>query len=265
MKSIAVIFAGGAGQRMGSETPKQFLRVCGKEILVHTLELFEINDNIDEIYIACIEEWIPYVENLVKSYDVDKVRRVFPGGISGQDSIFIGLSEVKKDHDNAIVLLHDGVRPLVSQETITNCVESVKEYGSAVTVTPCFETPIYSSTGTNVESMPLRSEMYTAQAPQGFYLNDILNAHIEERKVNSEYNGIVDSCGLMFKHGVVSHLVMGNRGNVKVTTPEDYCTLLGNLNARDYQQLLELTGGTVPLAKSKDTIVKRLTNKGGDK
>lgn len=265
MKSIAVIFAGGAGQRMGSETPKQFLRVCGKDILLHTLELFEINDNIDEIYIACIEEWIPYVENLVRSYDVDKVRRVFPGGVSGQDSIFIGLSEVKKDHDNAVVLLHDGVRPLVSQETISNCVKSVLENGSAVTVTPCFETPIYSGGGSNVESMPLRSEMYTAQAPQGFYLNDILEAHIKERAVNPNYEGIVDSCGLMFKHGVDSYLVMGNRGNVKVTTPEDYCTLLGNLNARDYQQLLELTGGSAPLANSQNAIVKRLVNKGGEK
>lgn len=265
MKSIAVIFAGGAGQRMGSEIPKQFLRVCGKEILLHTLELFEINDNIDEIYIACIEDWIPYVENLVRSYDVDKVRRVFPGGISGQDSIFVGLSEVKKDHDNAIVLLHDGVRPLVSQETITNCVESVRENGSAVTVTPCFETPIYSSKGTNVESMPARAEMYTAQAPQGFYLNDILEAHIKEREVNPNYDGIVDSCGLMFKHGVDSYLVMGNRGNVKVTTPEDYCTLLGNLNARDYQQLFELNGGVSPLVTSHDAIVKKLVNKEDNK
>ncbi len=264
MKNVAVIFAGGAGQRMGSEIPKQFLKVFGKDIILHTLDLFEDNENVDEIYIACIADWIPYVEELIKKYSVDKVKRVFPGGTSGQDSIFIGLSEVKKDHDNAIVLLHDGVRPLVSQETITNCIESVKQFGSAVTVTPCYETPVKSETGIDVDEMPPRAEMYTAQAPQAFYLNDILEAHLKERPINPEYKGIVDSCGLMFKNGIRSHLVIGNRGNIKVTTPEDYCTLLGNLNARDYQQLIELNGGVAPSAAKPKT--KTLSpKKGGNK
>lgn len=265
MKNIAVIFAGGAGQRMGSEIPKQFLKVFGKDIILHTLDLFEDNENIDEIYIACIEDWIPYVEELISKYGVKKVRRVFPGGISGQDSIFIGLSEVKKDHDNAVVLLHDGVRPLVSQETITNCVRSVIENGSAVTVTPCFETPVQSTNGKTVEQMPQRSIMYTAQAPQGFFLNDILEAHYKEREVNPNYEGIVDSCGLMFKNGVDSYLVIGNRGNIKVTTPEDYCTLLGNLNARDYQQLLALNGGVAPMQTNQPVAKKLTPNEGGNK
>lgn len=265
MKNVAVIFAGGAGQRMGSEIPKQFLKVFGKDILLHTLDLFEDNASIDEIYIACIEDWIPYVEELIEKYGVKKVRRVFPGGISGQDSIFIGLTEVKKDHDNAVVLLHDGVRPLVSQETITNCVESVREYGSAVTVTPCFETPVHSANGQTVEGMPQRAEMYTAQAPQGFFLNDILEAHYKEREINPDYVGIVDSCGLMFKNGMNSHLVIGNRGNIKVTTPEDYCTLLGNLNARDYQQLLALNGGMAPMQTGQPIAKKLVPNEGGRK
>lgn len=265
MKSVVVIFAGGAGQRMGSEIPKQFLKVCGKEILLHTLELFEINNNIDDIYIACLEEYIPYVEDLVRMHFVNKVKKVFPGGVSGQDSIFIGLTEVKKDHENAIVLLHDGVRPLVSQETITSCIESVKKYGSAVTVTPCTETPIYSVNGQNVTGMPLRSETYTAQAPQGYFLNDILEKHLIERRENPNYTGIVDSCGLMFKHGVSSHLVLGNKGNIKVTTPEDYCTLIGNYNSLDYYQLFELAGNNSLYNPRRDSVVQRTKrNKGGN-
>ena len=237
MKTIALIFAGGTGQRMGSEIPKQFLKISGREIIIHTLELFELNDNIDEIYVACIEEWIPYLKRLLKMYDIDKVVKVFPGGTTGQDSIFIGLSEVKKENDNAIVLIHDGVRPLVSKETIDNCIESVEANGSAITVTECFETPIMSTNGNTVEAMPERKTMYTAQAPQGFYLNDIYNCHIEERKVNPNYEGIVDSCGLMFKHGFKCQMVKGNRGNIKVTTPEDFYTLLSNINMRDYEQI----------------------------
>lgn len=240
MKNIAVIFAGGTGQRMGAEIPKQFLKVYGKEIIIHTLELFELNESIDEIYVACIEEWIPFLNNLIKKYELDKVKKVFPGGKTGQDSIFISLSEIKKDNENAIVLIHDGVRPIVSDDTITNVVKSVKKYGNGITSTKCFETPIISSDGNIVNKMPDRSITYMAQAPQGFYLKDIYNVHLKERVVNPNYDGIIDSCGLMFKYDYNMHLIEGNRGNIKVTTPEDFCTLLGNLNARDYEQILDL-------------------------
>ncbi len=240
MKKIAVIFAGGMGQRMGGEIPKQFLKVCGKEIIVHTLELFEENKEIDGIYVACVSEWIDYLNKLIKHYSINKIKRVFAGGPTGQDSIFIGLSEVKKDYENAIVLIHDGVRPLVSQKTISTCIDTVETYGSAVTVTPCYETPIKSDDGFIVSEIPSRQTMYTAQAPQCFFLNDLYEAHLKERKENPNYDGIVDSCGLMLKNGVKSHLVEGNRGNIKVTTFEDYCTLIGNLNVRDYQTFINL-------------------------
>lgn len=240
MKNVAIIFAGGTGQRMGGEIPKQFLKVCGKEIIIHTLELFENHESIDEIYVVCIESWISYLKELISRFGLDKVVRVVPGGSTGQDSIFIGLSEVKKDHDDAVVLIHDGVRPLVSYETIEKCVRSVEEYGSAITTTPCFETPLISKEGLEVEEMPARQIMRTAQAPQCFFLDLIYKVHLEERITNPTYEGIVDSCGLMFKHGYKSHLIEGNRGNIKVTTPEDYCTLIGNLNARDYEQLLKM-------------------------
>ncbi len=237
MKKIAMIFAGGTGQRMGAEIPKQFLKVCGKEIIIHTLELFEQNENIDEIYVACIKDWIPYLKNLINKYEVDKVTNVFAGGQTGQDSIFLCLQEAKKYNDNAVVLIHDGVRPLITQETIDNCIMGVEQFGSAITVTECFETPIMSSNGISVEKMPERKTMYTAQAPQGFYLNDIYNMHLIERKTNPNYDGIVDSCGLMFKYGFDCHMIKGNRGNIKVTTPEDFYTLLSNLNMRDYEQI----------------------------
>lgn len=251
MKSIALIFAGGAGQRMGAEVPKQFLQVCGKEIIIHTLELFEENEQVDEIYIACIEGWIPFLQNLIIKHDIGKVVRIFPGGKTGQDSIFIGLSEIKKDHDDAIVLIHDGVRPLVSQDTISACIGETMEYGSAITVTPCYETPIKSDDGLEVCEMPDRKIMYTAQAPQCFYLNNLYNVHLEERKINPDYEGIVDSCGLMFKYGINSHLVEGNRGNIKVTTHEDFCTLIGNLNARDYSTLLNIKEHQLKLKEEK--------------
>ncbi|MBQ2161176.1 MAG: 2-C-methyl-D-erythritol 4-phosphate cytidylyltransferase, partial [Firmicutes bacterium] len=127
MKRIALIFAGGYGQRIGSDIPKQFLKICGREIIIHTLELFELNDAIDEIYVVCIEDWIDHLKGLLEKYDIDKVSAVVPGGETGQDSIFIGLSEIAKNEEDAIVLLHDGVRPLVTESTIKRAVESTEE------------------------------------------------------------------------------------------------------------------------------------------
>ena len=240
MKTIAMIFAGGTGQRMGAEIPKQFLKICEKEIIIHTLELFEMNDNVDEIYVACIEDWIPYLNRLIKKYEIDKAIKVFPGGKTGQDSIFLCLEEAKKENEDAIVLIHDGVRPLITQETITKCIKSVEKYGTGITSTPCYETPLQSIDGKEVSYMPSRPQTFTAQAPQGFHLNEIYNVHLKEREVNPNYVDIVDSCGLMFKHGKKCYMIDGNRGNVKVTTPEDFLILLSNLNIRDYEQVLAL-------------------------
>jgi len=240
MKKVAIIFAGGTGQRMHGNIPKQFLKVCGKEIIIHTIELFENNKNIDEIYVICVETWINNLEKLIKKNGFTKITKILPGGKTGQDSIFIGLEAVKKVNENAIVLIHDGVRPLVANEVITKCVKAVEEYGTAITVTPCYETPVKSINGKEVSEMPSRQIMYTAQAPQCFHLNLIYEAHMEERKINPEYNNIVDSCGLLYKRGIKCHLVEGNRGNIKVTTPEDFCTLISNFNARDYQEFLSL-------------------------
>lgn len=240
MKTVALIFAGGVGQRMGSDIPKQFLKVRDKEIIIHTIEKFENNEKIDDIYVICVKEWIDYLKERLTKFGITKVKDTIPGGETGQDSIFIGLQRIKEDNNNAIVLIHDGVRPLITDKTIEDCIEAVLEYGSGITVTPIIETPIQSLDEDKVFRIPLRKEMYTAQAPQGFYLKDIFKAHLEERSKKEPYKGIVDSCSLMFSQGVKPHIVIGNRGNIKVTTPEDYCTLIGNYASNDYEEFLNL-------------------------
>lgn len=240
MKNIALVFAGGTGQRMGANIPKQFLQVCGKEIIVRTLELFENNDKIEKIYCVCIEEYIPFLQKLIVKYELNKVTKIVPGGSSGLDSIYNGLVAIKLDNENCNVLIHDGVRPLVSGETISNCIEMITQKGSAVTVTPCFETPIISIDGNELESTLQRNITYMAQAPQCFQLNDILSAHELERKKTNPYEGIIDSCGLMHKYGYKCFLVKGNRGNVKVTTVEDLFNLISNYNYNDYKFVLDL-------------------------
>ncbi len=238
MKKIALIFAGGVGKRMGLKTPKQFLPVCGKEIIVHTLELFENNKEIDEIYIGCVEEGIDILNLLIKKYNLKKVKKVIKGGHTGQETIFKLVNLVHDIYDNAIVLVHDGVRPLVSDDTINMVIETTIKYGSAITVSPMHETPLIIKDGI-IDKVLDRNVVYTAKAPQAFYLKDLYNAHIKERKENITYDGIVDSCSLMKKNGFEPHIVIGDNDNIKVTTKNDYYSLIGYLNARDYNRIEE--------------------------
>ena len=141
--NIAVIFAGGVGSRMHSkERPKQFLEMYNKPIIIHTLEYFQNHPMIDAIVVVCIESWIPYLKELLYKFRIGKVKAVVPGGETGQLSIFHGLKAAKEIAENkrAIVLIHDGVRPLITEKLITDNIESVKMYGSAITSAKVKET-----------------------------------------------------------------------------------------------------------------------------
>ena len=112
--NIAIIFAGGSGVRMGAGVPKQFLEINGKPVIIHTLQLFQYHDEIDKIYISMLKDFIPYMESLIDEYRLTKVQKVVPGGDTAQDSIYNALKIAESENDeNAIVLLHDGVRPFV--------------------------------------------------------------------------------------------------------------------------------------------------------
>lgn len=224
MKSIAIIFAGGSGTRMNTKgLPKQFLKVGGKPIIIKTLENFEQNPNIDKIYISCKPDWIDYLKEKIENYHIAKVNKIVPGGETGQDSIYNALKAANEENPkDSIVLIHDGVRPFITQELINQNIEDVKKYGSSITATPCYETAIVSDDGKEVQEVPDRNVMYTAQAPQCFYLGEIIDVHEKVRKTENRYDGIVDSCNLMRKNGYDVHMTIGNRNNIKVTTPSDY-------------------------------------------
>ena len=131
--NIGVIFAGGVGKRMNSRVkPKQFIDVYGKPIIIHTLELFENHPEIDAIAVACLEDWIPYLQELLEKFNIKKVKKIVPGGASGQESIYNGLKAAEDiaQGEKSIVLIHDGVRPLINEKTITDNIESVRKHGA---------------------------------------------------------------------------------------------------------------------------------------
>ncbi|HIS17279.1 MAG TPA: 2-C-methyl-D-erythritol 4-phosphate cytidylyltransferase [Candidatus Coprovivens excrementavium] len=241
MMNIAVIFAGGMGKRMHSkDIPKQFLKLHDKPIIIHTLELFENNSNIDAIVISCLKNYIGYLNKLISEYNLKKVQKIVPGGSTGQESIFNGLKAAasignrKKD----IVLIHDGVRPLINNKTINNNIESVKKYGSAITSIKAKETIIIVNDDEEIVSVNDRSRSRLARAPQSFYLDDILSAHeqaIRERKFD-----FIDSCSMMTFYGKRLHLVEGPQENIKITTPDDFYTMRALLDAKENAQIYGL-------------------------
>ena len=224
--TLAIVFAGGSGVRMDSAIPKQFLELCGKPVLVHTLELFERHPDVDGIYLVVNADYIERAKTLVRQYGMAKLRGVVAGGDSVQESIYNGLRYAAgRESSDAIVLLHDGVRPYVTPEVISANIEAAGKYGNAVTYTPCYETIVLSKDGVEIAAIPARDESYTAQAPQSFRLGDILSVHERIRARADGYVGMVDQATICFTLGIPVHLVPGNRGNIKITTPEDLVTL----------------------------------------
>lgn len=241
--NIAVIFAGGVGTRMNSkEKPKQFLEVYHKPIIIHTLDVFEKHELIDAIVIACKEEWIEYLENLIKKYHIDKVKKIVPGGETGQKSIYNGLLAAKsvcdeQNEENAVVLIHDGVRPIIDEETITLNIQSVEKNGSAITTGRVTETLlVIDEKSSAIENVPDRSASRLAKAPQSFFLNDILKYH-EKARAEGRFD-FIDTCTLMSHYGFKLTLVDGPVNNIKVTTPLDFYLMRAMFEAKENEQLL---------------------------
>lgn len=255
--NIAVVFSGGSGVRMGTGVPKQFLEIDGKPILIHTLSLFEMHHKIDKIYLALLEDYIPYVWALCNEFHITKLTKIVPGGDTAMQSIYNALQCVREENPgDSIVLIHDGVRPYVGYDVISDNIKSVKKHGNAITATLCIETVLTSQDeGHTVSTIPARKECYSAQAPQSFYLDDILSAHEQVRKTNPHYDNIVDSCSLMHAVGATTHLVEGNRGNIKVTTPVDVYYFRALLSYRENEQAFGF--GLTDRMRSKINYYKR--------
>ncbi len=235
--NIAMIFAGGSGVRMGAGIPKQFLEINGRPILVHTVRIFQYHDRIDKIYISTLKEYIPYVRELVNEYHLTKVADVVAGGATAQDSIYNCLKRSQKeDPEDSIVLLHDGVRPSITYDVISNNIDGVMEKGNAITCTSCYETILISEDGETVSRVPYRKETFAAQAPQSFYLKDIIEAHEEIQKRPEGYTDMVDACTIYKTLGRDVNMVEGNRGNIKVTTPEDVYMFRALLQYQENEQ-----------------------------
>lgn len=232
MANIALIIAGGVGARMGQDIPKQFINVYDKPVIVYTMEAFQKHPDIDVIEIVCIEEWQGALKAYAKQFGIAKLENVVSGGKNGQDSIRNGLYDIAERHnsDDDIVLIHDAIRPMVSQEIISDNIRVCREKGNAITVVPCTAAMLktYDSFSTT-EQVP-RDNLKITQTPQAFFVNDIVEAHKEA--LSKGITNSVASCTMYIELGRKLYMSQGSEKNLKLTSTEDIEIFKALLNAK---------------------------------
>lgn len=219
--NIALLTAGGVGSRMHQEIPKQFLHINNKPIIIYTLEAFQRNPSIDYIIVAVLEKWEDILWAYARQYNISKLKWVVIGGKTGQDSIYNCLEKLKQENVplDAVIIIHDGNRPLVSQDIIADSIATFKKYGSAVAAIPCVEA-IFESDNTRFSNVNIpRERLYRTQTPHTYSLEKLLWAHEIAKKKNIK--DTVATCVLMNTLGEKVYFSLGSEKNLKITTLED--------------------------------------------
>lgn len=232
----ALIFAGGAGRRMNTRSkPKQFLEIHGKTVIICTLEHFEYHREIESIVVVCIRDYIEELKGLLRRFGITKVKKIVPGGDTGHDSIYQGLLAMGEfTAEDDIVLIHDGVRPLINEELITLNIDTVKKYGNAITCEADKESQVRSLDGKTVFEMPPRNQMYTAKAPQSFYYGEIRQLYDRAQEDGLK---CIDSAHLCSQYHQEMHMVKSTSNNMKITEPADFYVCRALYDALEGQQV----------------------------
>lgn len=231
MANIGLIIAGGRGNRMGQDIPKQFLNVDDKPVIIYTCEAFQRHPMIDSIVVVCIAGWETVLETYAKQFNITKLRQVVTGGDNGQASIRHGIKAIAEwASPDDLVLVHDGIRPLVTSEIITDCIRTTQLHGSAITCIPSVEALLEAPDGTRSNKVVDRGVIYRTQTPQGFPLSRLLSMH--QRASQRGITDSVASCTLAIELGDEVWFSQGSTTNIKLTTVEDIDLFKALLNSQ---------------------------------
>ena len=218
--NIALIIAGGSGRRMQQEIPKQFLNVNDKPVIIYTLEAFQSHPDIDKIGVVCLDGWHDILRAYARQYQIDKLDWIVSGGENGQGSIRNGVFEAERRYGGEdIILVHDAIRPLVSQEIISDCIVQCRQYSSAIVVTPCNTVVLRRGEGESSKEVVLRDQLAITQTPQAFSIRRLADAH--RKALELGITNSVASCTMMIELGEAVHFSIGAETNIKLTTPDD--------------------------------------------
>lgn len=220
MAVVAMITAGGSGNRMHQDIPKQFLTVNEKPVIVYTLEAFEKHPEIDAIAVVCIEGWENVLGAYAKQFNINKLQHIIPGGSTNYTSIKNGVFELSRHFaGDDMVLIHDSIRPMVSPEIISNCIRVAAKHGSAVTVIDCPEAMLTTDDGLISTGTYINFNLKRTQTPQAFHIKNICDLYSR-----AESSGITDAkapCSLMEHLGEHIYFAAGSEKNIKLTTLDD--------------------------------------------
>ena len=247
VKCTAIILASGSGLRFQDNQPKQFMKLAGLPVIVHTLKVFQSSDLIDSVVLVCQESYIDHVWDLCSQYDLTKIGKVVAGGVTRQESSRIGLECCDSDTD--YVLLHDSVRPFITHKVIDELVDSVKQHGAVDTVIPSADTLVRVDDEDFITDIPDRSSFRRGQTPQAFSYQLIIAAHKKALE-----DGIVDAtddCQLVMRLGHKVFTVEGDEQNIKITYPID-------LHIAD--KLFQLSSNRLP-EKTTGLVIDKLKDK----
>lgn len=216
MRTVAIIVAAGKSTRIENKLPKQFIEIFGKPVVVHTLEKFELCSSVDEILLVVPEDYLSYSIEIVNKFYFKKINKIIPGGGKRQDSVYKGLLAVP--HNTKIVVIHDGVRPLIKVSKIVESIKLCREFKAVILAVPVKET-VKRVEDSFVITTLNRERLWSVQTPQTFDYKLILNAYKKAKE-----DGFVgtDSSSLVERLGVEVKVIEDDYDNIKITTKEDF-------------------------------------------
>ncbi len=237
--NIAVVLAAGNGKRFLGENrnvPKQFFEIYRKEVIAYSLETFSKNENIDEIVVVTNLEYTKKVQEIIKKYDIKKIKGVVAGGVTRQASVYSALHFLRTFYtatDNNIII-HDAARLLVTDKEINDVLDGLKTHYAVTVAVPLVDTCVESEDGVIMGKAVDRSKIYRIQTPQGFKFDTLVKAHKIAQGLGD--NEFTDDCSLMRLINEPVYLVKGNPTNLKLTTGDDLVIIKGILEERGYNK-----------------------------
>ncbi len=220
--NIAIIIAGGVGSRMGHDVPKQFININDKPVLIYTLESFQKHPLIDAIEVVCIDGWHDILRAYAQQYGITKLKWIVSGGATGQESIRNGVYNLEdKCQSNDIIIIHDGIRPLVESEVLTDVIEKTQKYGNGVTSLPYNEQIFVIDDETSTTKYIPRETLRRVSTPQGYQFKLLDEKYHEafEKKIGIYGSSYTNT--MMVELGVRLYFAAGSDKNIKLTNKDD--------------------------------------------
>ena len=221
--NIAIIIAGGSGKRTGQDIPKQFINIYDKPIIIYTLEGFQRHPDIDAIEVVCLDGWHDILRAYARQYNITKLKWIVSGGSTGQESIRNGVFNLKdKCKSDDIIIIHDGIRPMIDEEVLSDVIITCKKHGNAVTSLPYNEQIFRIKDEETTEEYIPRETLRRVMTPQAYKFDRLYWAYDKAFRENIGIHGSSYTNTMMVDLGETLYFSSGSNKNIKITTADDF-------------------------------------------